>query len=106
MIGHTEANITFGQVVTHMLTWLLIIIFTLGIGLMFYPYAFAKFIINRTVIYQDGRRYRLQCQLGVGGQLWHIILWTFLVIFTAGIAYFFYVFKVWNVCLNNTTLQS
>lgn len=105
MFGHTEANITFGEILGHGLLWLLISIVTAGIGLMFYPYSFSKFVINRTYVYQDGKRYSLRCELGIGGQLGHILLWLLLTIVTLGIAFPFYLYKVWNICLNNTTLQ-
>lgn len=105
MIGHVEANITFGEIIGFCLLWLVICIVTLGIGLMFAPYAFSKFIINHIYIQQQGTRSRMRCELGIGGQLGHIIGWFVLVLLTLGLAFPIYTFKVWNICLNNTTIQ-
>lgn len=100
--GHIEAKVTFGDILGHAIVWLLLSIITVGIGLMFYPYSFAKFILNRTYLVQGGQRYRLQCDLDVMSQLGHIIGWLVLTIITVGIAYPFYLYKTWNFALNHT----
>jgi uncharacterized membrane protein YjgN (DUF898 family) len=102
--GRVEAKITFGEIFGHVLLWVFLIIITLGIALFFFPYSFAKFMINRTYLTVGGERAKLQCDLGTGGQLGHIIGWLLLTIITFGIAYPFYVYKVFNVTLNNTRL--
>lgn len=104
--GRIEAQINFGDILGHAILWLIIIVVSFGIGLMFYPYSFAKMVINRThVIDQNGRRAKLQCDLDVASQLGHILIWLLLTVVTFGIAYPFYLYKTWNFALNRTRLQ-
>jgi hypothetical protein len=80
-------------------------IITVGIAAFFYPYAFATLVVNRcSIIDSQGRVSRLKCELNVFSQLGHIILWFLLTLITCGIAFFFYLFKVFNYVLNNTTV--
>lgn len=103
--GRIEAEIRFGDILGHALLWLLIIVVTLGIGLFFYPYSFAKFVINRTyLIANNGQKLKLQCDLDISSQIGHIIGWLLLTIITFGIAYPFYLYKVWNFAMNHTRL--
>lgn len=72
--GRIEAEIRFGDILGHALLWLLIIVVTLGIGLFFYPYSFAKFVINRTyLIANNGQKLKLQCDLDISSQIGHKI---------------------------------
>ncbi len=103
MGGRIEANITFGSIFVHGLIWIIICIVTFGIGVMFYPYSFAKLAMNRCYIWNaEGQRGRLECNLNVISQLGHIILWTILTVVTFGLAFPFYLYRVWNLVLNNT----
>ncbi|WP_419894661.1 DUF6693 family protein, partial [Proteus faecis] len=45
-----KANLSILDIVGHLLVWLLLTIFTLGIALFFFPYSFARFVINRTSV--------------------------------------------------------
>jgi len=100
-----EAHINFHDILRHIVLWILIIVFTLGIGLMFYPYSFARLVINNTyVIDQNGYPARLYCDLSVIRQLGHIVIWSLLIVVTLGIAYPFYLYKTWHFALNRTRL--
>lgn len=101
--GRIEANISLGSIFVHGLVWILVSIITFGIGLMFFPYSFAKLVINRCYIWNaEGQRARLQCDLDIFSQIGHILLWTLLTLVTFGLAFPFYLYRVWNFVLNNT----
>lgn len=103
LAGSIKADISIGSILGHTLLWIVLTIVTLGIALFFYPYAFAQLIVNRcTITDSQGRSSRLHCDLSLGGQIWHVLVWAVLSFFTLGIAFFFYLFKVWNVVLNHT----
>lgn len=103
LTGRIEADISIGSILGHTIIWVLLTLVTFGIAIFFYPYAFAQLVINRcTLIDSTGRRLRLRCELNVFGQIWHILLWALLSLITFGIAFFFYLFKVFNYALNNT----
>ncbi len=103
--GRVEAQVTFGDILGHGILWVIISAITLGIGMFFYPYSFSKFILNRTYIWDaEGKRSRLRCELDAGSQLGHIILWLLLTVVTLGLAFPFYLYKVWNIALNKTVV--
>lgn len=103
--GRVEAQVTFGDILGHGILWILISVITLGIGAFFYPYSFSKFIINRTFIWDgEGKRSRLRCDLDAGSQLGHILVWILLTVITVGLAFPFYLYKVWHLALNHTSI--
>jgi uncharacterized membrane protein YjgN (DUF898 family) len=105
LTGRVKADISIGSILGHALLWILLSVVTLGIALFFYPYAFAKLVINRcSIVDGQGREARLVCEMNILSQLWHIIVWGLLSLITLGIAYFFYLFKVFNYALNNTRI--
>ena len=101
--GRIEARVGLGDILGHGILWILISIVTLGIGLFFYPYSFAKFILNRTYVYNaDGVQAKLHCDLDIVSQLGHILGWFLLTLITFGLAYPIYLYKTWNFALNHT----
>ena len=98
------AKIGVVDILGHLVIWLIIIVVTLGIGLFFYPYSFAKFVLNRSEMEIDGKRHKLKCEIDFAGQIGHIIIWILISIVTLGIGYIFYLYKVWNYALNKTTI--
>lgn len=89
----------------HVILWVLLTIVTIGIAGFLFPYAFAKFIINKSYVMEDGKRVRkFQCDLDVSSQIGHAILWYLLSIVTLGVAFCVYVYKVQAYALNKTTL--
>lgn len=104
--GRLSADVTVMSIIGHGLKWILISICTLGFGLMVFPYSFAKLVINRTTLTQsDGQAYRLCCNLNVMHQIVHVVLWSILTACTLGIAYPLYLYKVWNLAINSTSLE-
>lgn len=99
------SHVGVGDILGHLLLWVVISILTLGIGLFFYPYSFAKFVLNRTVVHTDAGKFRMHCDLDVFSQLGHIILWILISLITFGLGYFFYLYKVWKFAAEKTTLS-
>ncbi len=104
--GHTRLNLTMMDVLGHLIIWILISIVTFGIGLFFWPYASAKLIINAIELEDRTRSSvgRLECQLGAGQQIGHILLWILLSLITLGLAYPFYFFGVVRTAIDRTRI--
>ncbi|MEC7120158.1 MAG: DUF6693 family protein [Pseudomonadota bacterium] len=102
-----KANIAILDIAGHLLIWLILSIITLGIAIFFFPYSFAKFIINRTSIIDEhtGATRQISCQINIFGDLGHVILWIIISILTLGIGYIFYFYRVWNYALNHSQIQ-
>ena len=101
-----RAEIAIIDIVGHLLLWIILSIVTFGIALFFFPYSFAKFVINRTFIQKnDGSERKLDCNIDIFSNLGHIILWIVISILTLGLGYLFYVYRVWNYALNNTCVD-
>ncbi|MGI9260179.1 MAG: DUF6693 family protein [Gammaproteobacteria bacterium] len=99
-----EGNVSTIDILGHLIVWLIILVLTLGLGIFFYPYSFAKFILNRSVLVDADRTLQLRCELDIFSQLGHIIIWALISIVTFGIGYFFYLYKVWNFALSKTSV--
>lgn len=100
------ANIKAIDIIGYGVVWIFLIIITFGVAIFFFPYSFAKFILNRTlVIDKNGASRQLNCNIDVFSQVGHIVLWSIISILTLGFGYFFYFFKVWNYSLNNTKVE-
>lgn len=104
--GRIAVTFTMMDVIGHIIIWLIISIFTLGIGLFFWPYSAGKMIVNGVVIYDnnDGRVGKLHCDLSAGRQVGHIVLWIVISVITVGIGFPFYLFGVARTVLNNTEI--
>ena len=100
-----KANVGTFDILGHLILWFVIIIITLGVGAFFFAYSFSKFIINRTeLVDQHGVTHKLKCDVDLFGSIGHIILWIIITILTLGLGYIFYFYKVWNYCLNNSSV--
>ena len=104
--GRIGVGFTMMDVLGHVIMWTIISIITFGVGLFFWPYASSKFIINSLTLYDnaDARIGKLRCNLSASSQIGHIILWVFISIITAGLAFPFYLFGVVRTALNNTEI--
>ena len=106
-----KANFGFGDILVHLLIWLVIIVITFGIGAFFFPYSFAKFVVNHSQVQVPTNagdqiaRYQLKCDLDVFSQIGHIILWIIITLLTLGLGYLFYIYGVWRIVLRNTHLR-
>jgi uncharacterized membrane protein YjgN (DUF898 family) len=100
-----SGNIGVADILGHLIIWLIIIVLTLGIGIFFFPYSFAKYVLNHAEIEVNGQTHQLKCEINFPGQVGHIIIWAIISVITLGVGYLFYLYKVWNYALNHTTIQ-
>jgi hypothetical protein len=104
--GRFEVDLTVLGCIGHAILWALLTLVTLGIAAFFYPYALAKFVINRTYVVEGGRRTaRLYTDLGVFSEFVHALLWLLLSLVTFGVAYFVYLYRVGVFVMRQTELQ-
>ncbi len=102
-----KADIAIIDIIIHLIIWLLLSIITFGIALIFAPYSFSKFIINRTAIIDaNGAEHPLKCDIDLFGNIGHMLLWFIISILTLGIGYLFYTYRVWNYALNSSTTEA
>ncbi|MGP5308021.1 DUF6693 family protein [Vreelandella alkaliphila] len=102
-----KANLSILDIIGHLLIWVVLTIITFGIALFFFPYSFARFVINRTSVVDlaTGVERKMVCDINVFSNVGHIILWMIISILTLGLGYIFYVYRVWNYALNNSRVQ-
>lgn len=71
-----DTDLGVAEALGHAIMWAVLIVITLGFGLMIFPYSFGKYALNRTYVAQDGKRVaKLVCELDVASQLGHAIFW-------------------------------
>lgn len=101
-----KADIAIIDIIGHIILWLILSFLTLGLALFFFPYSFARFIIDRTALCDpdSGIERRLHCDIDIFSNLGHIILWMIISLLTFGLGYIFYFYRVWNYALNNSHL--
>ena len=104
---NVKADLSILDIVGHLLIWVVLTLITLGIALFFFPYSFARFVINRTRVIDNttGIERRMVCDINIFSNLGHIILWMVISFLTLGLGYIFYFYRVWNYALNNARLQ-
>ena len=107
-LGRCRTQLTIFQVIGHVVIWLIIATFTLGIGALFWPYAAAKFILEAIVMTDEAGNpsARLRCNMGLSEQIGHIIMWLILMVLTGGLAGLCYLFGVAQMAINRTELVS
>jgi len=99
-----KADLSILDIIGHLLIWVLLTIITFGIALFFFPYSFARFVINRTSVVDNatGVERKMVCDINIFSNVGHIILWMVISFLTG---YIFYFYRVWNYALNNSRLQ-
>ena len=101
-----DANLGVGEILLHLIIWVILSVITLGIALFFLPYSFSKFVLNRThLIDEHGVARKLVCEFNVFANIGHIILWIIISIVTLGIGYIFYLYRVWGYAMRHTTVR-
>ena len=107
-IGRLRSNLSAFEILGHVAIGLVISILTVGVGVVFFPYATAKVIIGSiTVVDGYGRATaRLRCNFTLAEVVGHGILSACAIIFTGGLAAPFYLFSLAHFVLNRTELVS
>ncbi|MCA2019221.1 hypothetical protein LDJ79_24215 [Vibrio tritonius] len=102
-----KADVGILDIILHLVIWAVLSLITFGIAMMFFPYSFSKFIINRTSLIDEQQRERkMSCEINLFGNLLHVFIWFLISLVTFGIGYIFYVYRIWNYALNNSTIES
>ncbi|WP_422641374.1 DUF6693 family protein [Xenorhabdus beddingii] len=97
------------EIILHLIVWLLIILFTFGLGAFVFPYYMTRFIINRTQVIDrnSGRTIgRLTCDINLVQIMGYVIIWAILSFITLGLLYFVYLYKITMSCINHTRIVS
>ncbi|MFM2479514.1 DUF6693 family protein [Celerinatantimonas sp. MCCC 1A17872] len=101
-----RADVPIFDILGHLIIWVILSFITVGIALIFFPYSFSKFIINRTyLIDEHGQEHKLHCNIDLFSNLGHVILWLIISIITFGLGYIFYFYRVWNYALCHSTIE-
>jgi hypothetical protein len=105
MQGNLSCDVNVGNSIAHAIKWTLISFFTLGIGAMFFPYAFAGHVMNHTFIEQNGTRVaKLEADVSLTGMAGHIALWFLICAVTCGLGYIVYLYKVVDFVQDRTKI--
>jgi len=107
MNARIKADLSFSSILGHIILWIVLSIITLGIGLFFFPYSFAGFVLNRTYLVDPSTGNRIgqmEFKLDLASQIGHVVLWIVISIVTLGIGYIFYLYKVWSFALSHTRI--
>ena len=102
-----RSNLGTGDIIGHMLLWLLLGIISCGLALFLFPYSMGTLVINSTILIDEHGRTigRLRCTRGVGDHVGHAILWWLFALVTLGIAGLFYGYRVATDLLNDTVID-
>ena len=102
-----KANLSITDIVIHLVLWFVLSLITFGLALFFFPYSFARFVINRTSVVDKttGQERKMVCNIDMFGNIGHIILWILISLVTLGLGYIFYVYRVWNYALNHSHVE-
>ncbi|WP_420882899.1 DUF6693 family protein [Xenorhabdus ehlersii] len=97
------------EIILHLVTWFLIILFTLGLGAFVFPYYMTRFIISKThVIDRDSGQIigKLNCEINLVQIIGYVVIWAILSFITFGLLYFVYLYKIIAHCINHTRVIS
>lgn len=100
-MGKIKCNLTFGESLLFLLGWFLLIIITFGLAAPFFILSFSKYLINRSVLVENGLEKRMNSNLNIGGDSLYLVLWTILSIITFGIGGIFFIFSLGKRVINS-----
>lgn len=102
-----RSELSTGEIVGHMLLWVLLGLVTCGLALFLFPYSMGTLVINSTTLLDEQGRAvgRLRCSRGVGDHVGHAVLWWLFSLITLGIAGFFYAYRVATDLLGDTVVD-
>ena len=105
-IGRLRFDLDAFTMIGHVVLWVVLVVFTAGIGLLFIPYAAAKLILNSLIITDEFGRAsaRLHCEISWATQTGHGVVWALLILLSGGIAAPFYIFALAQLAVNRTKL--
>lgn len=106
-IGRLKCSFDTAEALGTIILWIVLIICTLGLALIVFPYYMNKAVLNKTEVLDGAGRAigRLNCTFTLGHSIGHVIMWTILIIITLGLASFLYMYRVVRVVLNETRIE-
>lgn len=109
MLSHLKfkSELGFGDIIGHLIIWLILSIVTLGFALMLFPYYIMRFVLNNTYVYdqRDGKKLAcLHCDVQLTGILGNALIWFLLSFITFGLAYLFYIYRIHGFCYSKTKI--
>ncbi len=93
-MGKIRCNLTFGESLFFLLGWSLLIIITFGLAAPFFILSFSKYLINRSVLVENGFERQMNSNLSIGEDSVYLVLWTIFSVITFGIAGIFFIFSL------------
>lgn len=96
-----------GEVIGHLIVWLILTVVTLGFAAFLFPYALGEKLLNRTVVIGPSGAPigRLSCSAPLGARAIHALAWWVLTIISLGVAGVFYLYGVGRNLIDSTTLD-
>ncbi len=101
-----EVRVGLSEIVGHGVLWLVLILVTLGLGALVWPYYALRFIVERvTWRGEEGTPYRLRVEGGLVGYVGHAVLWWLVILITFGLAAPFWIYDVYRVVLSQAAVE-
>ena len=103
-----RTDLTATKIVGHVVIWLVLCLVTFGIGLLFWPYSFFRFVINETYLCDNSgdNVESLHCDIGISEQVGHILIWGILITISFGFLFPVYAYGVARTAINATQVVS
>ncbi len=101
-----KISASLGEIIGHVLLWILLMFVTFGLAGFVFPYMLNRFVLSKVEIvdYSGTRVGHFQCMVNLGDAISHCLLWIFLSIITLGLAYFIFLYYMLAMCLQKTII--
>lgn len=100
-----KCNLTFGESLMFLLGWFLLLLITCGLAAPFFILSFSKYLINRSVLVENGFERKMSSNLNIGGDFVYLILWTVFSVITFGIAGIFFIFSLGKRVISSIEIE-
>ena len=94
----------FAEIVGHGVLWLVLIVITLGLAGLVWPYYAFQFVLSRTVVETSEGDMRFVVEGSFPGYLGHAVLWALGMLVTLGLATPLWIYDVYRHVLARTKL--
>lgn len=102
-----QSEFSVGESIGHAVLWIIVIILTLGLGALFFPYFQQRSVIKKTVVIDNNNRIvgRIDCDFNFAQTIGHVIIWAILILITLGLAAFIYIYRVQVALLQHSYIK-
>jgi len=104
-MGKVKCNLTFGESLLFLLGWFLLLIITFGFAAPFFILSFSKYLINRSLLVENGVERQMSSNLSVGEDFLYLLLWTIFSVITFGIAGIFFIFSLGKRVISSIEIE-